>query len=77
MDKYLKFLNRINKAERNNLLYLVQEIINGKTKDLNSKKLKGYKDLHRIRHGKFRIVYKKEKTKNILIDIDYRKDIYK
>lgn len=77
MDKYLKFLNKINKTERNDLLCLIQGIVNGDMKSPNQKKLKGYENLYRIRHGKFRIVYRKEKTTNILVNIDYRKDIYR
>jgi mRNA interferase RelE/StbE len=43
---------------------------------LFAKKLKGYKDVFRFRIGDYRLVFKLEKQKIILIYARHRKDIY-
>ncbi len=40
------------------------------------KKLKGFKDVYRVRVGDYRIVYKKTKSKIFIILIGHRKNIY-
>ncbi len=78
MDKILKFLKKLNKTERSKLLNLINLILSNKTHSLKPKKLKGFKDLYRIREGKIRIVSKKNKdSQNTIININYRKNSYK
>jgi mRNA-degrading endonuclease RelE of RelBE toxin-antitoxin system len=78
MDKIFKFLKKLNKTERSKLLNLINLILSNKITSLKPKKLKGFKDLYRIREGKIRIVFKKNKdSKNTIINLDYRKNSYK
>ncbi|MFH1720874.1 MAG: hypothetical protein ABH856_04690 [Patescibacteria group bacterium] len=77
MDKYLKFLKRLNKFDRSKLLDLIEKIIAGDLKNMSPKKLRGFKDLYRVRVGKIRIAFQKIKNSNIIINIDYGKRIYK
>lgn len=46
---------------------------------IDNKKLKGYKNLYRIRHGNYRVVYCPDlESKKIRVAlIDHKKDIYK
>lgn len=77
MDKIQKILKRLTEKERNKTLELWQKIINNKIAGLKPKKLSGFSNYYRIRSGKLRLVYKIENGKNIVVNIDYRKDIYK
>ncbi|OGK20617.1 hypothetical protein A3C23_05485 [Candidatus Roizmanbacteria bacterium RIFCSPHIGHO2_02_FULL_37_13b] len=44
---------------------------------LNEEKLKGYRDVFRIRVGDYRIVYRQQKQIVYIILISHRKDIYR
>jgi mRNA interferase RelE/StbE len=48
----------------------------GDEASLTTEKLKGYKNIHRVRVGNFRIVYKKTGKEIYIITIGHRKDIY-
>lgn len=77
MNKIEKFLQKLSKKERQKLLDLIVKIIALDLKDLDVKKMKKFDDLFRIREGKIRIVFKKEKGRGILVNIDYRGRVYK
>ncbi len=77
MDKIEKILKKLTAKERTKILGIWQKIINNDIVDLKPKKLAGFSNYYRIRSGNLRLVYKIENNKNILINIDYRKDIYK
>ncbi|MFH1533561.1 MAG: type II toxin-antitoxin system RelE/ParE family toxin [Nitrospirota bacterium] len=76
MDKIKKFLKNLNKKEKILILKLIEKIIKNNLSKVDTKKLRGHKDLYRVRKGKIRIIFIKEKDKNTLINIDYRKNIY-
>lgn len=77
MDKILKFLERLNKKERKKIYELIDEVLEGDVADLLPRKLKGFSGLYRIRVNKIRIVFRREKGKNIIVNIDYRKNVYR
>ncbi|MBU1445902.1 type II toxin-antitoxin system RelE/ParE family toxin [Patescibacteria group bacterium] len=78
MDKILKFIKKLNKTERIKLLNLINLIIQKDVTKLKPKKLSGFDSLYRIRSGKIRIVFEKNKeTQNQIINIDSRKNSYK
>ena len=77
MEKIEKFLQKLTKREREKIIILVQKILNKKTDGLKVSKLAGFSDLYRIRAGKIRIIFRSSVTGNALINIDYRKDIYR
>ncbi len=79
MNKIEKFLQKLTPRERHILLKIFADI---KTLHINTydvKYLKGYKNLYRLRKGDWRIVFIKEETdkRGIIINVGYRKDIYK
>lgn len=77
MDKFLKFLQILTKSDRNKILQIKYAIQNNDLKNIKSKKLIGFKNLYRIRFKKIRIIFQKNKENNKLINIGFRKDIYK
>lgn len=77
MDKIQKILDKLTKKKRKTILEIWQKIINNDIANLKQKKLTGFSNYYRIRSGDLRLIYKVEDNKNILINIDYRKDIYK
>jgi len=77
MDKIQKILDKLTKKKRVIVLDLLLKIQNNDLANLKPKKLAGFSNYYRIRSGKLRLVYKVESNKNILVNIDYRKDIYK
>ena len=77
MDKINKFLLKLSKKERTVLLKIMNDLMNGETKHYNIKALKGFNGLYRLKKGKVRIVYAKQNKQTFMINIAYRKDIYK
>lgn len=59
MDKILKFLKKLTFKERNEIAKTIRRIKMDDLGGLKVRKLKGYKDLFRIRKGKFRIIFRK------------------
>lgn len=77
MDKIQKFLLKLTKKERTLIRKILGDILILNLQNYDIKPLKGCKGFFRLRKGDVRIVFAKEKTMGIIIDIDYRKDIYK
>lgn len=77
MDRILKFLKKLTSNEREKIGFLMENILFGKMTGLKVKKLVGLKDLYRVREGKIRIVFRKEQNGNVIVNVDYRKDIYR
>ena len=72
MDEITKFLKKRTAKERQILLEAVRSITENKLADLDLTKIKGEKNVFRIRIGKFRINFKKEKNDNFITKIDKR-----
>lgn len=77
MDKIQKALDKLTKKKRAVIFEILQKITNNDMSDLKPKKLKGFTNYYRIRSGGLRMVYKIENNRNILVNIDHRKDIYR
>jgi mRNA-degrading endonuclease RelE of RelBE toxin-antitoxin system len=77
MDKIQKFLRSLTKRERNFLAQILQDIREGKWQGYDVKLLKGHKGIFRLRKGKIRIVFAKTDHGATLINIGFRKDVYK
>ena len=77
MDKIKKFLLKLTKRERALINALLKDVLTLDLQNYDVKPLKGYKGFYRLRKGDIRIVFTKEKNTGIIIDINYRKDIYK
>lgn len=77
MDKIEKFIKRLNKKQTKGIEKALLDIVILDLKDYDIKKMKGFKDLYRIRMGEIRIVFRKKKDHGIPIDIAFRNKIYK
>lgn len=76
MDKVRKFLLKLTEKERKILQEIMRDVVVLSLKNYDIKPLKGYKDLFRLRKGSISIVFTKRNDRGIILDIDYRKDIY-
>ena len=70
----MKFLRKRNEKERLILIDVITSVVAGKIDNLDVIKLKGKKDIFRVRINKFRIIFQKAKPKNIIIKINERDD---
>lgn len=77
MDKIAKFLHKVSKTDRVLLLSILADISLLNLEKYQIKPLKGYNGIYRLRKKDFRIIFYKQSNKGIVIDLDYRKDIYK
>ena len=77
MDKINKFLLKLNKKEKNNLLTVLKKILALKADQLDIKKLKNLSNHFRVKAGKIRIIFEKRENKIILKKINFRGNIYK
>jgi len=74
IDPIKKFLAKVSKQETISLVLILEKILKDDVKGLQIKKLTGSKDIFRIRKGKFRIIYRKNKTDCIIISIERRSE---
>jgi mRNA-degrading endonuclease RelE of RelBE toxin-antitoxin system len=58
MDKVNKALGKLSDKDRENILAAFRLVVLGQLEGLNIKKLKGHKDLYRLRVGNNRLVYR-------------------
>lgn len=61
MDKAKKFLRKLSWAKQDQIDEMVSKIVAGKTQYLDIKKLKGHKNLFRVRVRDIRIVFSEDK----------------
>ena len=73
MDKIEKFLKKLILRDKERILQVTVRILCNDLDNLDIKKLKGIKDVYRVRVGDFRIVFKIEIEYNTIIEI-YRRD---
>jgi len=77
MNEVQKFLKKLNKKEQDFLIkYILPQIMSGIWDDLDIKKLRGEKNLFRVRYGKIRVICLKQKSKIQIMKIAFRKDAY-
>lgn len=74
MDKIDKFLNKLPADIRLSIFYTLKLLKNGNLKDLDVKKLKGRKDVYRIRKGKIRLIYRIFEGEVYVLAIERRSD---
>ena len=73
-----KWKKQLLKIDRNGeIKKIIKDIVDNKLDKYDIKKLSWYKNVFRVRKGKFRIIFKKEKWQNILLKIETRWDVYK
>lgn len=74
MDKISKALQKLNSEEQKNLKDILGNINNGDFSGLDLKKLKGRKDIFRVRKGKMRIIFYNKENSIKILSIEKRSD---
>lgn len=74
MDKNQKFLKRLSKKEFTTLQAVMQQIEDGKTTNLDIKKLTGHQDIFRVRVGTIRIIFISNRNTNEILDVGRRNE---
>ena len=74
MPNLKKLLSKFNKAERRAIESLIESIVSFNWRGLDVKKLKGYENIFRVRKGKLRIIFSKEKGEIFILTIERRSD---
>lgn len=75
MDKIDKFLKRVSGKERKWIKSAFSQIKAGEITGLDVKKLKGHKDIFRVRGGDIRIIYSVDKRGSIFVlKVEYRSE---
>ena len=74
MPNLKKLLSKFNKAEREAIESLAELIVSFNWRGLDVKKLKGYENIFRVRKGKLRIIFSKEKGEIFILTIERRSD---
>ena len=77
MDKIEKFLLKLSKKDRQTFVKIFKDILILNLENYDVKTIKEYKDFYRLRKGKIRIIFIKRNNQGLVINIAYRKDIYK
>jgi mRNA-degrading endonuclease RelE of RelBE toxin-antitoxin system len=67
MDKLDKALRKFSAEERRSVKRLLLQLRSGDFRTLEVKRLKGRKDIYRIRKGNLRIIYRLDKDKAIFV----------
>ncbi len=67
MDKIAKLLNRLTAKEKAVLKELLELVSSGEVKNLDIKKLKGNKNIYRVRSGDFRLIFMKDRNDKIFV----------
>lgn len=74
MPSLKKILSGFNKEERENIEFLIEKIISLNWRSLDIKKLKGHQNIFRVRLGKIRIIFTKDKKEIFIIAIERRRE---
>lgn len=77
MDRIQKFLLKLNHKQRSLFLKIFEDILNLELKNYDVKSLKGMRNIFRLRKGDVRVVFTKTDSKGYVLDINFRKDVYK
>ena len=74
MDKITKFLKKLSKKEQKTLGYIVDQVSRGDISGLDVKKLKGEKNIFRVRQGNLRLIFLRIKDEVRVISVGRRND---
>ena len=67
MDKIDKALLKLSDKQRHKLMGAFSLVVNGQLDGLNITKLKGHKDLYRLRIGNTRLIYRKTDQQQLVV----------
>lgn len=74
MDKAKKFLRKLSDSKQDEIDKILSNIEQGKISNLDVKKLKGYKNLLRVRVGDIRIVFSQNNKETRVLFVGSRGD---
>ncbi len=74
MGSIKKLLSRFNKREREAIELLIGKITSFKWDALDVKKLKGYRDVFRVRKGDIRVIYRVQASQVFILAIERRNE---
>lgn len=74
MDKLSKAIQKLPPKQAIQIAEIIECLLSGKTNNLDIKKLRGFKNVFRVRFGHLRIIFKQEGEKIIILDIGKRSD---
>ena len=78
MPSLKKLLSRFSKEEKEIIEILIKKVISLNWRGLDIKRLKGHQNIFRVRKGKIRIIFSKDKKEIFIIAIERRReDTYK
>lgn len=75
-DRLEKFLQRLERRKRKQLLEKINKLKNGDLEGLDCKRLVNTNGLFRLRVGKIRLIFRKKGDVVEIIDVDFRGGIY-
>lgn len=76
-EKFLRKFRKIDEEWRLRIFDVLKKLENGDLARLDIKKLKGYKNIYRIRVGDFRIKFKKEESLIKVFDVERREKAHR
>lgn len=77
MDRIRKFLLKLDKNRKTQLLKIFQDIKNLNLKKHDVKALKDFSGLFRLRKGKIRVIFTKQNNIGFIVNVDFRGSLYK
>ena len=78
MDRLQKFLRKVDGKQKSRVVQVLDSIHRNELQGLDIKPLKGHPKQYRCRVGDIRIIFiKNSLSQNIVIDMDFRGNIYK
>ncbi len=72
MDKITKLLRSLSSKERERLEEILKLLLSGDVSSLDIKKLKGVENVYRVRTGEFRMIFRKEGTEILILEVSRR-----
>lgn len=74
VDRLTKFLRKRDRKTALLLVGILEQMASGNLSAMEVKKLKGKKNIFRIRKGRIRIIFEKRADKIFVLKVDYRDD---
>lgn len=74
MEKIQKFLRKLTQSEQEKISALLLLILQGNINALDIKKLKGHRDIFRVRSGSIRIIFKRTENDILVLEIGRRNE---
>ena len=74
MNKIDKFLIKLLPKERNEILNVLSVIMSGSFEGMDIKKLKGEKDIYRVRKGRIRIIFQTNNSEMRILSVEFKSD---